>query len=162
MEKSSTPPPIICANDRVLLQYAILKDSVSFAPGHGLLFVGQKEIGRVPCLAICRDKESPDVTLYFCDNDWSPIGIAVSESVEVAKTKAERIYPGSSACWVEAHFSEEEVSRFVDQMWATQRCSFCGKLSNQALFTSFEGNEDVRICDQCIRKFSGQLGNRRR
>jgi hypothetical protein len=159
MEKPSTPPPIICANDRVLLHYAILNDFVSFAPGHGLVFVGQKEIGKIPCLAICRDKESPELTLYFCDNDWSPIGIAACESVEAAKTKAERIYPGSSACWVEAYFSEEEVSRFVDRMWAIQRCSFCGRLSDEALFTPFGANEGVRICDQCIRKFSSQLGN---
>jgi hypothetical protein len=159
MEKPSTPPSTICANDRVLLHYAILNDSVSFAPGHRLPFVGQKEIGKITCLAICRDKEPPALTLYFCDNDWSPIEIAACESVEAAKTQAELIYPGSSVCWVEVHFSEEEVSHFVDGVWAVQRCSFCGRLSDEALFTSFGGNEGVRICDQCIRKFSSQLGN---
>jgi hypothetical protein len=159
MEKPSAPPPIICVNDRVLLHYAVLNDSVGFTAGHGLLFVGRKEIGRVPCLAICQDKESQLVTLYFCDNDWSPMGIGTSASVEAAKTTAERIYPGSSASWVEAHFTEEETKRFLDELWAAQRCSFCGRLPDQTLFAPFEGNGNARICDKCIRQFSSQLGN---
>ena len=62
-EGSSTPPPVICVNDRVLLQYALLDDSVGFRQVHGLLFIEGKEIGRVPCLAICQDKDSEQVTL---------------------------------------------------------------------------------------------------
>jgi hypothetical protein len=110
------PPPIICVNDRVLLQYAVLNDSVGFNAGHGLMFVGDKEIGRVPFLAICQDKDSPQVTLYYCNRDWSPIGIAGYDSVAAAKKKAERIYPGSSACWSEAQFTEEDVNRYLDGM----------------------------------------------
>ena len=112
MEKHTTPPPIICLNDNILLHYAVLGDSVGYNTGHGLFFVGGKEIGRVPCLAICEDKDSRQVTLYYCNGDWSPIGIAVYDSVEAAKKRAERIYPGSSACWVEARFSEDDVTRF--------------------------------------------------
>ena len=157
MEKSSTPPPIICVNDRVLLQYAVLTDSVGFNAGHGLLFVGRNEISRVPYLAICRDKESKQVTLYFCDSDWAPIGIVPSESIEAAKRKAERIYPGSSACWLEAHITEEDANRFVEETWAAQRCSFCGKLPDDRL-SIFEGSGNARICDKCIQQFSSQLG----
>jgi hypothetical protein len=115
MEKPSPPPPIICVNDRVLLHYAVLNDSVGYNAGHGLFFVGRKEIGRVPCLAICEDKESPQVTLYYCNSDWSPIGIAGTASVETAKRRAERIYPGSSSCWVETHFTEEDVKRYLEE-----------------------------------------------
>ena len=43
----STPPPIICVNDRVLLHYAVLNDTVGYNAGHGLMFVGEKEIGKV-------------------------------------------------------------------------------------------------------------------
>jgi hypothetical protein len=96
MEKPSTPPPMICVNDRLLLQYAVLTDSVGFTAGHGLFFVDGKEIGRVPYLAICEDRESEEPTLYFCGDDWSPIGIAPCASIEAAKRKAERIYPGTS------------------------------------------------------------------
>jgi hypothetical protein len=101
MEQSpQTPPAVICANDRAVLEYALLDHSVGFREGHGLLFVGGKEIGRLPCLAICQDRNSGQVTLYFCDSGWNPIGIAVLDSVSQAKKKAERIYPGSSARWI--------------------------------------------------------------
>lgn len=111
----STPPPIICANDRVLLAYAILDEAVRFNEGHGLLFLGKKEIGPVPCLAISADRKSNNVTLYFCHSDWRPHGIAVVESVAKAKNKAERIYPGSSRCWVEPHLSDEDVADYIDE-----------------------------------------------
>lgn len=115
-ERPSTPRPLICVNDRVLLHYAVLTDEVGFNAGHGLLFVGSKEIGPVPCLAICQDKESAKFTLYYCDTDWSPIGIGASyESVEAAKRRAERIYPGSSSCWAEAHFIEEDATRYLEE-----------------------------------------------
>jgi hypothetical protein len=94
----------------------VLTDAVGFSVGHGLFFVGGKEIGPVPCLAICQDKESRQVTLYYCERDWSPIGIAGHESIEAARKRAERIYPGSSSCWVEAHFSEEDVNRYLDEL----------------------------------------------
>jgi hypothetical protein len=122
MEHSpSPPPPIICVNDRILLHYAVLDDSVGLNSGHGLMFVGYKEIGKVPCLAICQDKDSPQFTLYYCDSDWSPIGIAGYDSVAAAKRRTERIYPGSSACWVEANFTEEEVNRHLNELFGDQR-----------------------------------------
>ena len=73
---------MICVNDRVLVHYAVLTDDVGFHEGHGLFFVGGKEIGPVPCLAICQDRESSAFTLYYCDSGWSSIGIAAYESVE--------------------------------------------------------------------------------
>jgi hypothetical protein len=115
-EKPSAPPPLICVNDRVLLQYAVLTDAVGYRAGHGLFFVGGKEIGPVACLAICQDKESAQVTLYYCEPDWSPIGISGHISIEAARKRAERIYPGSSSCWVEAHFSDEDVNRYLDEI----------------------------------------------
>ena len=115
-DQPSTPPPLICVNDRVLLHYAALRDTVGFNERHGLMFVDWKEIGPVPCLAICQDRESAKVTLYYCDSDWSPIGIASYESVEAAKRKAERIYPGSSSCWVEAAFNEGDATRYLNEL----------------------------------------------
>jgi hypothetical protein len=61
--------------------------------------------------------ESPEVTLYYCERDWTPIGIAGHASVEAAKRRAERIYPGSSTCWIEAHYTEDEAARYRDQIW---------------------------------------------
>lgn len=117
MENSpNIPPPIICLNDRLLLHYAVLDESVGYTVGHGLFFAGGKEIGRVPCLAICQEKESGRFTLYYCDSDWSLLGVATNyESVDAAKRQAERIFPRLSARWIEANFTDQDASRYLDE-----------------------------------------------
>jgi hypothetical protein len=120
MEQStSPPPPIIAVNDRVLLWYAVLDESVGYSSGHGLMYVDGKEMGEVPCLAICEDRSYPEFqfTLYYCDTNWAPIGVAGYHSVDEAKRRAERIYPGSAACWVESHFTEEDVKQYKDELF---------------------------------------------
>jgi hypothetical protein len=120
MENSSNiPPPMICLNDRVLLHYPVLDESVGYTVGHGLFFVGGKEIGRVPCLAICQEKDSQRFTLYYLDSDWSLVGVATNyDSVDAAKRRAELIYPRSSALWIEAHFTEKDVARYIDESFS--------------------------------------------
>ena len=124
---TSLPPPIIMVNDRLLVHYAILNDSVGFNSGHRLMLRDGVEIGRVPCLAICADRDSPQFMLYFCDSDWKPLGIDSYISVDAAKRRAERIYPGSIPCWTEARFTEVDAERFREEEFAELRCSFCGK-----------------------------------
>jgi ClpX C4-type zinc finger protein len=153
-QPSSMPPPIITVNDRVLLHYAILNDSVGYNSGHGLMFVDGKEIGRVPCLAICQDKNSPQFMLYYCDSDWSLIGIASYDTVAAAKRRAERIYPGSFACWIEAKFTDDDAKRYLDEQFSDLQCSFCGKRPNETDSPFFEGNGNARICADCIRRFN--------
>ena len=97
---SATPPQAITLNDSVLLCHAVLDESVGYSMGHGLFFVDGKEIGKVPRLAICKDKASGLFTLYYCDEDWNPLGVATDyRSIDSAKLRAERIYPGSSTRW---------------------------------------------------------------
>lgn len=103
-EQPSAPPPIICVNDRILLEYAILTDRVGYNPDHRRIFMGDKPLWRLPCVAISQDKESSQIMLYCCESDWSPVGIAGCKSVADAKRLAEKMYPGVSACWVEAGF----------------------------------------------------------
>ncbi len=96
------PPQTITLDDAALICYAVLDDRVGYTVGHGLFFVDGKEIGRVPCLAICLDKESGLFTLYYCDEDWSLLGVATNyRTVDAAKNRAERIYPGSSTRWID-------------------------------------------------------------
>ncbi|MGC1107764.1 MAG: hypothetical protein WA876_14635 [Candidatus Acidiferrales bacterium] len=157
-EQPSTPPPIICVNDRVLLHYAVLNEAVGFNSGHRLMFVGDKEMGRVPCLAICADKGSAQFFLYFCDKDWSMVGVASYETVAAAKQRAERIYPGSSGRWMETHFTEEDGERFLEETNSFTRCSFCGKRDDERLFSgTFEGKRTARICGNCVREFYKDL-----
>jgi hypothetical protein len=159
---SSTPPPIITVNDRVLLHYAILDDSVGYKSGHRSVFVDGQEIGRVPCLAICQDKDSPKIMLYYCESDWSLIGITSYDTVAAAKQGAERIYPRSSGCWVEAHFSEDDAKRYLEEKLSDLRCSFCGKLPVEPLSQTFEGDGNARICGGCVREFYGDLSQHSR
>lgn len=153
------PPPIITVNDRVLLQYAVLDSSVGYNVGHGLMFVGDKETGRVPCLAICQDKDSSQFSLYYCDSDWSLIGIASYASIAAAKRRAERIYPGSQACWVEAGFTEADAEHYLEEKNSDLRCSFCGKRPDQNLAATFVGDGNARICGDCVREFHDGLND---
>ncbi len=154
----SFPLPIICVNDRVLLHYAVLDDTVGYNSGHGLFFVGEKEIGRVPCLAICH---SAQVMLYYCDADWSMIGVASYDSVSDAKRRAERIYPGSSARWVQSQFTEEDATRWLNEATDSNRCSFCGKRPHDDFAASFfQGKGGAWICSDCVREFSVDLSER--
>lgn len=154
---SRTPPPVICINDRMLLEYALLDDSVGLREGHHTLFVGDKEVGRVACLAISQDKESHGVTFYCCDEEWQPIAIAAMGSVEHAKRTAERIYPGSSTRWIHARFTADDVARYLEEAFADSRCSFCGRRADETIAATFEGSGNARICGECIARFYREL-----
>jgi hypothetical protein len=147
------PPPAICS-ERVL-HYAVLDESVGFNSGHRSIFVNGKQLGRVPYLAICQGNETRKFVVHFCDADWQPVGVSVNDSVEAAKERAEQIYPGSLAKWVEAHFTEEDVTRYLDEIWADCRCSFCGKRPDQGIESIIQAPDNTaRICDKCVADFS--------
>jgi len=149
------PPPVI-GSDRIL-HYALLNEAVGYRVGHGLFSDDQNELGKVPCLAICRAKGSSESLLYHCGLDWSTLGVATYDSIAAAKKSAERIYPGSTACWIEANFTDDDATRYLDQMWAHLRCSFCGKRPDETHAEIFEGDANARICAQCIAALSAEL-----
>jgi len=72
-------------------------------------------------------------------------------SAATAKERAERIYPGLSACWVDAHVSEEEAERYQDELYGDNRCNFCGKRPDQV--EQLIQKNEARICDRCIDEF---------
>ncbi len=82
-ESSDTPPPVV-ACERVL-HYAVLDNSVGFRSGHGLVWVGRQEFGRVACLAICKERRTSEFLLLLCDSEWSSEAVAVKSSVEEGK-----------------------------------------------------------------------------
>ena len=148
----SKPPPVLdCAR---VLEYAILNDSVSFS-GKTLLFVDGKELDRVPCLAICQNLNEAEVLLFHCDSAWTVLGIGGYDTVSAAKSRAERIYPGVSSCWVQAHVSEGEASKYLDEMWGDQRCSFCGKRPDEV--GQIFGRGKSYVCSNCISEFYEDL-----
>jgi hypothetical protein len=146
------PPPVL-GNARVL-EHAVPDESVTYS-GRSSIFVGDEELGRVPCLAICEDLKDKRILLLFCDHEWDVLAAATFESRVAAKDRAERIYPGLSSRWIESHVTEEEASKVRDEMCADHRCSFCGK-------TPYDVNQviernSVRICDSCIEQFHALL-----
>jgi len=62
-----TPPSTPVIDCSRLLCYAIVDNTVQFS-GRTLLFVDGKELGRVPCLAICENKKLSEVLLFHCDS----------------------------------------------------------------------------------------------
>ena len=155
-ETPSPPPAIDCSR---LLFYAVIDSSVQFS-GRTLLFVDGRELGRVPCLAICDGKRSSEVLLFHCDSGWTTLGCSAHQSVQDAKTRAERIYPGISTLWVNADVSEEAAEVYLNEQFGNVRCSFCGKRPDevgQMFSKEGKGKDEVGICDQCIKNFHGGL-----
>jgi hypothetical protein len=139
------PPPVI--DHARLLHYAILDQSVGYS-GHTSPFVDGKELGRVPCLAICSDPRFQKVFLFHCDDQWDVLGCAGYATVEVAKAGAEHIYPGVSSSWIDSHVTEQEAERFLDELWGDERCSICNKRGHQV--EELHGQGSGWICDGCL------------
>lgn len=87
----------------------------------------KKELGPVPCLAICKNLEDDEILLFHCSEDWDVLGAVFYNSVAEAEKRAERTYPGVSSHWIEPHFTDEQVSKYLAELSAEQRCTFCGK-----------------------------------
>jgi hypothetical protein len=126
--------------------------------GRTLLFVNGKELGRVPRLAICREKTASDeepVLLCHCDEEWKVLGCSGHSSRAEAKQCAERIYPGISVCWTEAHISKEEAELYLQKQFGKHRCIFCGKTAAEV--GSLIQKAAARICNFCIDEFYAML-----
>ncbi len=143
------PPPVL-ASARVV-EYAVLGHSVRYS-GHSSLFVEGKELGPVPRLAICQPFGEAQFFLFHCDEDWEVLGGEPYESVTEAKGRAERIYPGVSACWIDRQITEAEAKDYVEQEFGHERCRFCGRwpLDVQQMVVHERGGP---ICNFCIDEF---------
>lgn len=153
MTRSLPNPPPVLQSARVL-EYALLDESVRYS-GHSFLFVDGKELGPVPCLAICQALGHAGVLLFHCSRDWSILGAAEYASPTEARNRAERIYPGLSTHWIETHVNEQETARYLEEVVGDQRCSFCGKRPDE--IERLISKNDARICDSCIMEFHEML-----
>ena len=157
-DKSILPPPPALSCARVLC-YAYTDNGVQFSGGT-LLFVDGKELGQVPCLAICQEKNTSEVLLLHCDCEWNQLGCSAHPSVEQAKSKAEHIYSGLSSRWVNANVSEEAAESYLDEVLS--RCSFCGRRFDRAEEMIANESENAHICNYCIEEFHKNLRELRR
>jgi hypothetical protein len=142
------PPTLECSR---VLEYAILDEPIRYS-GHSNLFVGDKEVGPVPCLAICQRGKGPRVFLFHCDRDWTILGTSGRDSLHAAKDAAERIYPGVSSAWIDAHITEEDAAKHINEIWGGgQRCVFCKRTPTDFENPRFIQKNDAWICDSCVR-----------
>ena len=155
------PPPML-GNGRVL-EYAIV-ESVTYS-GNRSLFVGNgneglKELGPVPCLAISKNLKTGEIALLHCDQEWDPLGTGGNyKSIQQAKASAERAYHGISSRWIDAKVTEEEALRYREDVWADDRCSFCGKIPPD--FDMMIKGHEAGICNSCIEEFHKMLEEHR-
>lgn len=147
----SPPPPVTCGEERVI-HFAILDDSVGYRAGH---FLDGEGINKVPCLAICQYEGRRIVTLYCCDAHGDFLStIGDCDSLAAAKQRAERIWPGSLACWTEAQFTQDDVNCYLDEC---QHCTFCNRTPSQRRAQTFYGLGRARICGSCVENFHEDL-----
>jgi hypothetical protein len=76
------------------------------------------------------------------------LGCSAHESVSEAKGRAERVYHGVSTRWVEANVSRDAADAYLNELFADQRCSICGKRPDEA--DSLIQSGSALICDRCV------------
>src|SRR5439155_1297336 len=143
------PPPPVLDSARVIA-YAFVGD-IPYRKWSAL-YVGEKLLEHVPRLAICVNLGKDVGSLLFhCDDEWTVLGTSGAETVEAAKQRAEKNYPGVSSRWVEVNVSLEDALRYYDAQTDGLKCSFCGKRPFE-LDGWFEGNH-AAICRSCVEKY---------
>jgi hypothetical protein len=149
MSVDFTKPPHALANAAVI-EYVTLPDFVHHVSTAGL-YVNGKELGSVPCLAICQNVGKDEFLLLYCDGEWNVLAVVACASVREARARAERQYPGVSICWTQAQISRQEASGYLDSLPGELRCAFCGRRPEEVK-TLFEKG-GARICDSCVKEF---------
>ena len=140
----TSPPPVLdCAR---VLRYVIIDKSIKFS-GRSLLFVDGKELGQVPCLAICEEKKTGGVLLFHCTEDWTVLGCSAHKSIADAQQRAETVYKGTSARWLDAKVSPQDADAYLDEMFGEDRCSVCGKRFDEV--DLLVQRDSVLICNHC-------------
>ena len=156
----SAPPPVL-AGARVL-EYAIVDEAVTFT-GRLHLYCGNERIGRVPCLAICREFDDGQYLLVHCGEDWEALGVEawngpfaqVPGSVDEVKLRAETYYAGLSSKWVKLDVSPEDAWAYQEAQEREFICSFCGRGPDE-LPSVFRGG-NATICGDCVRELYRML-----
>ena len=145
---SDAPPPVL--DMARVIAYAIVDESVHWT-GKQKLFVGDKELGPVPKLALCQNVngDMTDILIFHCNDDWKVIGISGGKKLDNAKISAERAYRGITAKWISANVTEEEARAWIKENYPEMSCSFCERLACN-LQQLIESKSGVRVCNYCI------------
>ena len=85
--------------------------------------------------------------MFHCAVDWCVLGCSAHDTVSYAKARAERVYKGVSTRWVDANVSRETAESYLNQLFANQRCSICGKRPDEV--DSLIQSGSAWICNRC-------------
>lgn len=148
------PPPVL--DFARVLAFAILDESVQWT-GRQTLFHGGKEVGPVPCLALCKNTwgNHTDILLFHCNAEWEVLGASGAPSLEKAQASAENAYRGISAKWVMLNTSEEDAREWIRHNCADMLCSFCDRIPPE--IKQLVHGESAAICNYCLSQLHNQM-----
>jgi len=142
----NAPPPVL--NFARVLAYAILDESVQWT-GRQTLFYGGREVGPVPCLALCQNTwgNHKDILLFHCNVDWEVLGTSSAPSLDEARASAENAYRGVDTKWIMLNTSEEEAREWIRRDCKNMLCSFCERIPPE--IEQLIRGKSAGICNYC-------------
>lgn len=152
-------PPVLCSAR--VIEYAIVDDTITYT-GRQTLYVGGKELGAVPRLAICQQLDDDMMYLAHCDKYWTVLGASGSgtepETIEKLKESAENAYQGISNKWQSLGISKEDAIRFEALLDQGRICGFCNRIfdDDEKLFHGAYGE----ICHECVAKLHDEISEK--
>ena len=150
--EESTPPPILSMNDRFVVLYANLDQSIPRREATAQLNVDGKVLGWMPHVAIAEDAATGTFSFYVCGENWRPVGVGGGyATLAGAAARVEKLYPGVGTLWFEASFTDEDAARFREARLGQYRCVVCGRRPDETLSeTSFQSVHDGWVCSNCV------------
>ncbi len=143
-----SPPPAVIDAARVIAYAAV--DDITWQPC-GLLVVDGTPLEQVPRLAIgIALGDDTSILLFHCDEAWDVLGAVGAASVDDARSRAARNYPGVAARWVELDTTVEQALAYHDAHDGA-RCSFCGRRSFE--IDAWITRDAATICSGCVQAF---------
>ncbi len=148
LEHDPSPPPPVIDVARVIAYAAV--DDMAWQ-SRELLVVDGKPLEQVQRLAIgIALGDDTNILLFHCDEAWNVLGAAGAASVDDARSRAARNYPGVAARWVELDTTVEQALAYHDAHDGA-RCSFCGRRSFE--IDAWIARDKATICSGCVQAF---------
>jgi hypothetical protein len=149
MGKLDAPPPVL--DMARVIAYAFVDDSVQWT-GRQTLFVDGKELGPVPRLALCQNVGGNlrDIFVFHCNEEWDVVGVSGGETMEEAKTSAERAYRGITQKWIQTGVTVEEAIAWIKENVKDMSCSFCERAPGDFRQLIENKSGTVRVCNYCV------------
>jgi len=145
-------PPLSLAFPTYVIEYAIVPKTIKHVPSKKL-WAGNRWLGAVPRLAICKDYLSGDYFLMHCDDEWQLLcGVESRNAIEEVKQLAEKHYPEINNYWNKTEYVEPDARKKRNEIINENACSFCEKSNydEDTEITSMITSNGLKICNVCI------------